>query len=360
MSIYYITIILVSFFCFLAKTFDYKTVQVDILNRNKHSQATMIFYIVAVCVLVFVAGFRYRVGTDFGGYYLYYEKYANEFWRHLITFDEPGFRFICWVTVFIKGNGTTAIFLSAAITAILFLKTIYKNTDCLLSATLLYIFLGCWHGSFNGIRQYLAAAVIFSGIRYIKEKCLWKYVITVFIAFLFHTSAILMIFAYFIAHNKINLKNILFLILGSLIVLFSFSEISEFVGVILQEDLSNEGVYLTNTVNIFRVLVAIAPAVFFLIFYWKKQMTVEQRMWLNLLILNGIIMLATSNSTYFARMGIYTDTFTAIAIPELSKRFSYKNRVIIKTVILILYAAFWLYEISISSALNNFTFIWQK
>lgn len=359
MSVYYITILIVSFFCLLAKNFDYKEAQYDILNRNKHTQATMVCYIVAICVLIFVAGFRYRVGTDFGGYYLSYDRYAKEFFEHLITLDEPGFRFICWITVLLKGNGTTAIFLSTAITVFLFLKTIYKNTDCLVTATLLYVFLGCWHGSFNGVRQYLASAVIFSGIRFIKEKKFWKYALIVFIAFLFHKSAILMIFAYFVAHNKINLKNIIILVLASLIVLASFTEVVEITGFILQEDLSDEGTYLTATVNVFRVLVAIAPAVFFLIVYWKKEMTAEQRMWLNLLILNGIIMLATSNSTYFARMGIYTDTFTAIAIPELSKKFGFKNRIIIKSMILLLYMVFWFYEISISSALNNFMFVWE-
>lgn len=360
MSVYYITIFLVSLFCLLAKSYDYKTIQFDILNRNKHSQATMFFYIVAVCVLVFVAGFRYRVGTDFGGYYLSYDRYAKEFFGHLITLDEPGFRFICWFTVLLKGNGTTAIFLSAAVTIVLYLKTIYKNTDCLLSTTLLYIFLGCWHGSFNGIRQYLAAAVIFAGIRYIKDKKFWKYALIVFIAFLFHKSAILMIFAYFVAHNKINIKNIILMVLASLIVLISFTEVVKFTGFILQEDLSDEGTYLTASVNIFRVLVAVVPAIFYLIIYWKQEMTSEQRMWLNLLILNGIIMFATSNSTYFARMGIYTAPFTAIAIPELSNKFSYRNRVFIKIIILILYAAFWWYEISISSALNNFQWVFGK
>ena len=358
MTVYFITLFFVTLFCLFAKMYDYKTVQFDTLNRNKHTQVTMLCYIIVACVLIFVAGFRYRVGTDFMAYYTHYELYANQFFEHLRTFNEPGFRFICWVTVLLKGNGTTAIFLSAAITVILYLRTVYKNTDCLVTATLLYIFLGCWHGSFNGIRQYLASAVIFAGIRYIRDKKFWKYALTVFIAFLFHTSAILMIFAYFVAHNKINLKNITLMVLASLVVLFSFSEVVELTGLLLNEDLSDEGTYLTNSVNILRVLVALAPAVLFLFIYWKREMTSEQRVWLNLLILNGIMMVSTSNSTYLARMGIYTTPFTAIGIPELLKEVSPRNRRIIKLVILILYCAFWLYDIYKSPSLRNFRFIW--
>ena len=111
----------------------------------------------------------------------------------------------------------------------------------LLPATLLYIFLGCWHGAFNGIRQYLAAAIIFSGVNFIKERKFWKYALIVFIAFLFHSSAILMIFPYFIANNKVSLSNILFLITASIVILFSFSEVLQFTGFLLNENLSDEG-----------------------------------------------------------------------------------------------------------------------
>ena len=40
---------------------------------------------------------------------------------------------------------------------------------------MLYIFIGAWHGSFNGMRQYLAAAILFSGHRFIKERKFKEY-----------------------------------------------------------------------------------------------------------------------------------------------------------------------------------------
>ena len=256
-----------------------------------------------------------------------------------------------------KGNGVTVIFLSAAVTVILYLKTIYDNTDSLATATLLYLFLGCWHGSFNGIRQYLASAVIFAGLKYIKEKKFWKYAFIVFIAFLFHTSAIIMLFAYFITHLEIRFRNIVLLIIGSLLILFSFNGVLELAGFLLKQNYGINSAYLTRSVNSLRVLVAVAPAVFFLIFYWKREKTSEQKMWLNLLILNGIMMFATSNSAYLARMGIYTAPFTTLGIPELLKGISFRNRNIIRVVILLLYAVFWWYDITQSGALNNFKFV---
>ena len=184
--------------------------------------------------------------------------------------------------------------------------------------------------------------------------------VVVFIAFLFHSSAIMMIFVYFIAYNKISFQNILFLISISLIVLFSFTEVLEFTGFLLNENLSDEGAYLTRSVNMFRILVAIAPAVFFLLLYQNKPINQEQRFWFNTLIINGVMMFATSNSAYLARIGIYTAPFSAIGISELIKGVNPKEKKLITTIILIAFAAFWLYEISNSSSLNHFTFIWQK
>lgn len=360
MSVYYFTIFTVFIFGCLVYHFDYRTVSLDNKGAVKHTSLAAFFFFLVVAILIFVAGFRYYVGTDFGGYYLFYEKHANEFFEHLKNFDEPGFRFICWIVVLLGGNGVWVIFLSSLITISLFIITIYKNTDMLTIATLLYIFLGCWDGAFNGVRQYLAAAIIFAGLRFIKERKFWKYALIVFIAFLFHSSAILMIFPYFIAYNRINLRNIMFLISASLVVLFSFSEILQIAGFILQDELSAESEYISNSVNIFRIFVALAPAVFFLFIYQKRTITRDQVFWFNMLIINGIMMVATSNSTYLARMGIYTAPFSVIGIPELIKGINPKDKKLVTAIIIIAFAAFWLYEISNSDKLSNFRFVFNN
>lgn len=361
MITYYITTLLVLFFTYLAQ----KNIIIinDIESKKtiiKKPSITKFFYFMTAITLIFFAGFRYRVGTDYAMYEYTFQNRVTDFVENSFFQNEPGYSFLCWITSLFGGNFATVVFLTSVITILLFVITIYKNTDMLLSTSLLYVFLGCWHGAFNGIRQYLAAAIVFAGLRFIKERKFWKYAVVVFIAFLFHSSAIMMIFVYFIAYNKISFQNILFLISISLIVLFSFTEVLEFTGFLLNENLSDEGAYLTRSVNMFRILVAIAPAVFFLLLYQNKPINQEQRFWFNTLIINGVMMFATSNSAYLARIGIYTAPFSAIGISELIKGVNPKEKKLITTIILIAFAAFWLYEISNSSSLNHFTFIWQK
>lgn len=363
MATYYITIFLVLLFTYIAQNNIIRTTntsnnQIAVIKPS----ITKTFFVFSALVLIFVAGFRYFVGTDYGAYFVNHENYASDFWENLFEFDEPGYSLISLIALKLNLGSEGALFIAAAITNILFLTTIYKNTDMLLPAILLYIFLGCWHGAFNGVRQYCAAAIVFAGLHFIKERKFWKYAFVVFIAFLFHSSAILMIFLYFVAYNKINFRNILFLIFASLIILFSFTEVLNFAGFITgaENDYASSGEYITNSVNILRVLVAIAPAVFFLILYQKRAITREQQFWLNMLIINGVMMFATSNSTYLARMGIYTAPFSAIGIPELIKGISPKDKKVVTALILLAFAAFWLYEISNSSALREFEWVFGR
>ena len=358
MITYLITILLVFGFLCVAQKNIVKSIGPDDETITKKTSVATFFFVLAAATLILVSGLRYYVGTDYGGYYKGFGRYAASFWPSLKELNEPGIAFIAKIVSFFSSNGMTFVFVCSFITVTLFLSTIYKNTEMLLLATLLYIFMGCWHGSFNGVRQYLAAAIIFSGVRFIKERKFWKYALIVFIAFLFHASAIIMIFPYFIAYNRISFKNIALLIIASIIVLFSFSELLALAGFILRDEISEQE-YITTSVNALRIVVAIAPAVFFVFVYSGRPLSKEQRFWMNFLIINGIVMFATSNSAYFARMGIYTAPFSAIGIAELVKGLKPRERKVFPLIIVVAFFLFWVYSIAKSAALNNFQWIFS-
>ena len=357
MTVYYITILLVFVFLSIAQNSMIKSVKLNNETIIKKTKTTKTFFVLAAAVLIFVAGFRYFVGADYGSYYRGFEGYASDFWPSLKKFDEPGIRFIAKMTDVLGGDAADFIFVCSFVTIGLFMSTIYKNTNMPLLTTILYVFMGCWHGAFNGIRQNLAAAIIFAGVGFIKERKFWKYLLVVFIAFLFHASAIIMIFPYFIAYNKINFRNIILLIIASIVILFSFSELLNLAGFILRSEIAVEYEYITNSVSALRVLVAIAPAVFFLFIYSGKSLSKEQCLCLNFLIINGVVMFATSNSTYFARMGIYSAPFSALSMPELIKGLKNREKVLFSTIIVVAFFVFWIYSLQKSYALNDFKWI---
>ena len=226
---------------------------------------------------------------------------------------------------------------------------------------MLFIFTGVWHGTFNGVRQYLAASVILAGHRLILDKKFWKYLVVVFIAFCFHRSSVIMLIPYFIFRNRVNFRNVLLLLVGTYIVSANYDAIFSFIGFLKDSDMvMGDNAYYGATVNIFRVLIFCAPAVTVTVMYWKKPLDREQTFYYNTLLANAAAMLATSNSAYLARLSIYTNVFTPLALAKLIRFQSKKTEIFIRILVVVLYAVFWYLEISGSEALSEFRWVWER
>lgn len=222
---------------------------------------------------------------------------------------------------------------------------------------MLYVFLGCWHSSFNAIRQCFAGMIVFCGIEYLRDKKFIKYFVCVLVGYLFHKSAIIMLIPYFLVNRKVTVKNLIILTGAVIIVLLSYETLFSITSNILQDDSALETGYALRSVNVLRIVIAAAPAAFFLILFYKREKTVETTFHLNICIIHAAFMIMAANSAYLARVGIYTAPFCAISIPELMKAISSKNRRTVSFFVLILYAVYFFYEIRISSSLNHFQWI---
>lgn len=357
MTTYYITVLLVAIFSLLAQNELARSKNSE--NAKKHIRNSKIYFGIAAFILIFVSGFRFCVGTDYSSYYWSGPIHANRLKESIIKLDEPGSDFIYWfIRLFTKKN-YVPILAFAVLTIGFAMIVIYKNTDCYFVATMLFIFLGCWHFSFNALRQCLAASIVFYGIKYLKNREFIKYFIVVFVAFLFHRSAIIMIAPYFIIRNRISFKNVLLLIIGTVIVLYSYNILVRFTEFILQDSLSNDAGYADVAVNILRILVAVVPSLFYIVIYWNRKLNPITSFYIKLVICHAVVMVMASKSAMLARVGIYTAPFCCIAMPELNKIFRSKTRKVINIIMLLLYAIYFFYEISNSNALNNFQWVFN-
>ena len=264
MKVYFLTVLAVMLFAGLAQSVDRPRLTRNSELQVQHSQSAGFFYFLAILVLVLVSGLRYYVGTDYGAYYHGYKVYARSLGQAILTLSEPGYPLISRIAILIHDDGATAIFLAALVTIWPAMKVIYRHTDRLLLASLLFIFLGCWDGSFNGVRQYLAATMLFCGYEALETRNLRKYMFWVFIAFLFHRSAIVMAALFFVVYRKVNTRNLLLIFGGSILVLLLYGQVLTFAGWITESDYSLKEEYTAHAVNTLRVLAACAPAVVFL------------------------------------------------------------------------------------------------
>ena len=119
--------------------------------------------------------------------------------------------------------------------------------------------------------------------------------------------------------------------------------------------------YMNTEVNIFRILVAMAPILLYFMTCYKNRLedNLETKFYSMMLFVNAAFMLATSNSAYLARIGIYTETFTVFAYPKMLEQIKLKMRIQYKIVILVCYFLYFAYQIYASDSLKNFEWIFS-
>lgn len=168
-----------------------------------------ILTVVPLVSLIIVAGLRYKVGTDYHTYMLLYElaaKYEN-IWE-IFGFGtakastDPGFTALLWLLNQISHDPQIMFATVAAITYIFIVKTLYMFGRPFELSMFLLIGMFHYYASFNGIRQYMVAGILFWAVKYLINGNWVRYTIIVLICSLFHSSALIMIPVYFIVRRK--------------------------------------------------------------------------------------------------------------------------------------------------------------
>ena len=362
MITYFITICIVLSFAYLAqnsiKITDGAT---NNISKTKNTGNTIFFLFVVVFTLTFVSGFRYYVGADSEAYTVIFKRNNHIFFKgnYNIT-EEPAFVLLCRICGKIYNNYITMFIATSIITIIPFLVSTYRESNDYIFVTALYIFCGCWHGSFNGIRQYIAVTIVYLGRHYIIKHKFLKYLLFCLIAFLFHRSAAFAILFYFVYSEEFSFKRISFIIIITIILSLSYESIYSFIGWLDNEEFVLND-YSMRSVNTLRVLVQCCPAVLAIYLSLNKKIGKNQVFYVYMLLINAAIYIAMSNSAYLTRLGIYTSAFIPLGLNcILDEKISIKYYKVIRFVVTVFYFLFWLYGIYSTGSLNNFRFIFNK
>ena len=318
---------------------------------------------IMAAALIVISGLRYFVGTDYFSYYRNRVTDISVVWKSLIAFREPGIKLFSFIAHLIYDDGQSLIFLSALVTVGLYCWVIYRchAETMYLVSMLLYLFLGEWQGGFNCVKQYLAAAIMLAGHRYILSRDWKKYFAIVLLGALFHITALVMIVPYFLFNRKPDIKQVFFLAAGAIVTRFSYPLIFYLIGAYKGRALNVIGdAYLTNDVNVFRILVAFVPILVYWLFGNKGNHTRETDLYLNVVIFNAFSMFAGMGSTYLARIGIYSGAALPIGYGYLIRTITDgRTRKVIVFVSLVLYLAYWIYSLQ-SASIRTFHWIFER
>ena len=202
----------------------------------------------SACLFLFMLSFlRWETGTDWVNYYNYFQRVLYRPYEY--DEFEVGFRVLNYVVRSFTNEYTVLLIFLGLILFFFQSKAIKELSPFpLLSLTCLF---ASQAANILFVRQWVAVAILFYSIVYIKKSKFLPFLLFVLLATTIHRSAGIFIFAYWIFKAKISVKWMIILI--SFSILFSFivqellnSLLGSFGGAVIQAKLN---MYLNETYN---------------------------------------------------------------------------------------------------------------
>lgn len=194
-------------------------------------------------ILVLFAGTRFETGND---WYEYTKVFSNipsidTFITNPVVFGmfrmEPGYILLNSIIKTLGGSIDAVFFVSVAFTIIVLFCVFKRYSFFCALAVMLYMRYGYLQTNMMFVRQGIAISILFFSYKYIILRRPVKFFLSVFIATMFHSSAILSVCFYFIIYREYSNFIIILSIIVSLCL--SFIDISQALAKILPGFISN-------------------------------------------------------------------------------------------------------------------------
>lgn len=273
---------------------------------------TSIYQVIAGVVLVLFEGFRSNfVGTDTNNYVGIFNglQYGTYEFIDKNSTIEFGYMMLQKVAYIISPHYWSLLTMIAFVGVFISFKSFNLLSLNFKLSVFLFITLASYLFLFNGARQGLAACVYGIAFFYLVSKKLWYYMLWVFIATLFHKTAVIMVPFFYILHWKLSVKKMLLFVLLSVISLLYLSTFLSFFEDSVQDRYAvyeNRGAQGGLLLGLFFILLS-----FYLVYLRKKIAAINQErynIYLNTCVFSSLIyfvVIATGRDVNFIRLSLY-------------------------------------------------------
>lgn len=287
-----------------------------ILGKRIKKNQYNIYDFILIAFMILISGLRYGIGTD---YAMYNSMYFNQNQSNTAKV-EIGYKILMKLAAPIFGAKSYLFFLlCATITVIPIYTTIKKYSNKPGESIFYFVTLGFYTLSFNMVRQSIAMAITFFALRYLFDRKLLKYMITILVASTFHITSLIMIPMYWISKIKFsqiaNFGIVLLLLFSGIMfnAIFGYvtTKIPQYAMYAKYDNtIAGIGTYLVNITYIALIVFAVI-----------NRKKIEQRnsnyFYIINMIIYSIFFIALSiKSTLFARLIYYWFMPIVIVIPE--------------------------------------------
>ena len=319
------------------------------LGQNDHYTQTKKLLLLTFSTMIFFASMRSKV-SDTAAYTILYERIPDSLsqlkeYAASQTKDKTFWVLSMIFKCVVSNNYHVWFFVITFICCTLISCTFARYSESPFLSAFMFMLSCNFTWLFNGMRQFLAASIIFYALRYIEEENFSKYLALCLVACAIHLSSVSCIPVYFIVKGKAGNKKVILSMLGAVLVLLCLSYLlpaadsaltgTDYDGIIAQFE-TDDGV------NIIRTVIAIVPAVIFFVFKDKYKHDIPQyvNIAVNMSILTALINLIGkfTSGIYIGRMSIYFEMSGLYLYPWLFNAFFTFNR---RKIIQVLYVSFY-------------------
>lgn len=315
-----------------------------ILGRAPYVKNNKLFIFVAMFTLIAISGLRNDIG-DTPFYMLSYKKISG----NLSSVKFSGayiFNFYQALLHHISNDPQILIFATALITNALIVITLVKYSRIIELSLFVYIASGMFMVSMNGIRQFMAAAIVFTATKFILEGNFLKYLIVIIIASFIHTTALIFIPTYFIVRRKAWTKMTFLILVLGVVCAGAFNQFSNILFSALSSTKYDEySSIASNGASIFRPIIAIIPII--IAFLGRDKL---RALWpksdyiVNLALLDVVFEILATKNWLFNRLDIYYGLFQLILISWIVPLFVKRHQKVVYFLLVGCYTYFFYYE----------------
>ncbi|WP_342042524.1 EpsG family protein [Bacillus sp. OTU2372] len=354
MAILWANLIIVYLSSFLARYFSKPMPMEPFVKPNK------ILIFVSILILVLISGLRNNIGDTF----FYMHGYTVR--KHdLNSFEfkgDFGFELLQVLLYKISDNPQLLVFTTALITNVLVVLVLYKYSRMIEISLFVFIASGMHTVTMNGIRQSLAAAIVFAATKYLHNGKWFKFILVVLLASTIHQTALIFIPIYFIVRREAWTKSTFIILMIGVGITFGFNEFSKLLfNAIENTKYGHYSNFTEGGANKIRVLITAVPLI--IAFFGRKKL---KELWpnsdyvINLTTLGVVFMIIASQNWIFARFNIYFGLYNLILFSWILKLFTKQSQKLIYYSLLLFYISYFYYEhvISLNIVYKSDYLIW--